>query len=122
MAALIGGSAGRVRAYASSMKRDIAPKTRLSGLVRLCAEKALPLPSGASELNAARISTNGPAGRRRSFRWSQKALGDRIDKLVDANSGFSVPRAIAVGNLLADHGIGHYEEPVPYWDWTPPAR
>ncbi|MFZ9133498.1 MAG: enolase C-terminal domain-like protein, partial [Gemmobacter sp.] len=38
------------------------------------------------------------------------------DKLVDANSGFSVPRAIEVGRILQDDGIGHYEEPVPYWD------
>ena len=45
-----------------------------------------------------------------------RALGDGIDKLVDANSGFSVARAIEVGAMLRDHGIAHYEEPVPYWD------
>ena len=31
-----------------------------------------------------------------------RALGDGIDKLVDANSGFSVARAIAVGRMLQD--------------------
>ena len=45
-----------------------------------------------------------------------RALGDGIEKLVDANSGFSVKRAIAVGRMLEDAGVGHYEEPVPYWD------
>ena len=45
-----------------------------------------------------------------------RALGAGIAKLVDGNSGFSVPRAIEVGKLLADEGISHFEEPVPYWD------
>jgi L-alanine-DL-glutamate epimerase-like enolase superfamily enzyme len=45
-----------------------------------------------------------------------KALGDGIDKLVDANSGFSVKRAIDVGRILEDNGVGHFEEPVPYWE------
>ena len=36
-------------------------------------------------------------------------------KLVDANSGFSPRRAIEVGRLLEAEGIGHYEEPCPYW-------
>jgi len=44
-----------------------------------------------------------------------RALGDGVAKLVDANSGFSPPRAIEVGRLLEEHGIGHYEEPCPYW-------
>jgi len=45
-----------------------------------------------------------------------RALGDGIDKLVDANSGFGVARAIEVGRLLEAEGIGHYEEPCPYWE------
>ena len=43
------------------------------------------------------------------------ALGDDVAKLVDANSGFSPKRAIEVGRLLEANGIGHYEEPCPYW-------
>ena len=34
---------------------------------------------------------------------------------MDANSGFSPPRAIEVGRLLEAEGIGHFEEPCPYW-------
>jgi L-alanine-DL-glutamate epimerase-like enolase superfamily enzyme len=45
-----------------------------------------------------------------------KALGSGIENLVDANSGFSVQCAVKAGNILRDHGVCHYEEPVPYWD------
>jgi L-alanine-DL-glutamate epimerase-like enolase superfamily enzyme len=44
-----------------------------------------------------------------------RALGSGVAKLVDANSGFSPPRAIEVGRLLESEGIGHFEEPCPYW-------
>jgi L-alanine-DL-glutamate epimerase-like enolase superfamily enzyme len=44
-----------------------------------------------------------------------RALGDRVAKLVDANSGFSPERAIEVGHLLEACGVSHYEEPCPYW-------
>ena len=46
----------------------------------------------------------------------RKALGPEAHLLVDANSGFSPARAIAVGRLLEEHGIEHYEEPCPYWE------
>ena len=46
-----------------------------------------------------------------------RALGDGIDKLVDANSCYSPARAIEVGRLLQDEGIGHFEEPCPYWEF-----
>jgi L-alanine-DL-glutamate epimerase-like enolase superfamily enzyme len=45
-----------------------------------------------------------------------KALGDGIDKLVDGNSCYSPARAIEVGKILQDNGIGHFEEPCPYWE------
>jgi len=44
-----------------------------------------------------------------------RALGDGVARLVDANSGFSVPRGIEVGRLLEAEGVEHYEEPCPYW-------
>ena len=44
-----------------------------------------------------------------------RALGAGIAKLLDANSGFSPRRAIEVGRLLESEGIGHFEEPCPYW-------
>jgi L-alanine-DL-glutamate epimerase-like enolase superfamily enzyme len=46
-----------------------------------------------------------------------RALGQDVAKLVDANSGFSPARAIAVGKILQDEGISHFEEPCPYWNF-----
>jgi L-alanine-DL-glutamate epimerase-like enolase superfamily enzyme len=44
-----------------------------------------------------------------------RSLGGKVAKLVDANSGFSVRRAIQIGRMLEAHGITHFEEPCPYW-------
>jgi L-alanine-DL-glutamate epimerase-like enolase superfamily enzyme len=99
VASLMGGGPGRIRAYASSMKRDIAPKDEADRLLRLCSDQ-----------------DEWPGRTEEIIPTLSRALGDGIDKLVDANSGFSVPRAIEVGRMLEDNGIGHYEEPVPYWD------
>ena len=40
--------------------------------------------------------------------------------LVDANSCYTPEKAIEVGRLLEDHGVCHFEEPCPYWEfeWT----
>jgi L-alanine-DL-glutamate epimerase-like enolase superfamily enzyme len=35
--------------------------------------------------------------------------------LVDGNSCYSPARAIAVGRMQQDNGIGHFEKPCPYW-------
>ncbi|NBO21659.1 MAG: mandelate racemase/muconate lactonizing enzyme family protein, partial [Rhodobacteraceae bacterium] len=51
-----------------------------------------------------------------------RALGDGIDKLVDGNSCYSPARAIAVGRMLEDNGIGHFEEPCPYWEYDQTAE
>ena len=50
----------------------------------------------------------------------RKALGDGIALKADANSGFTPPRAIAIGRIMEDNGFNHYEEPCPYWEleWT----
>lgn len=41
------------------------------------------------------------------------ALADRIDKLVGADSGFSVPGVITACHMPPDHGAGHYKETLP---------
>ena len=46
----------------------------------------------------------------------RRQLGDDVSLLVDANSGFSPERAIAVGHLLEEWGVEHFEEPCPYWE------
>lgn len=115
VAALIGGSAGPVRAYASSMRRDLTPDQEAERLKRICAEQGF---------TAAKFRIGAEMGEDRD-QWEgrteaiipavTRALRG-LDTLVDANSGFSVPRAIAVGRMLEDNGVSHYEEPVPWWD------
>jgi len=53
------------------------------------------------------------------------ALGDDVDLLVDANSAYSVEKAIEVGEeVLEPNGVMHFEEPCPYWEleWTAKVR
>ena len=58
-----------------------------------------------------------PALNRRGFVTAMRsAMGDAPALLVDANSCYSVGRAIEVGRLLEDNGISHFEEPCPYWE------
>ena len=116
VASLIGGGPGRIRAYASSMKRDITPKDEAARLVRLCAEQGFTAAKWRIGAEGGNDVDEGPGRTEDIIPFLSRALGDGIDKLGDANSGFSVPRALAVGQMLQDHGIGHYEEPVPYWD------
>jgi L-alanine-DL-glutamate epimerase-like enolase superfamily enzyme len=39
---------------------------------------------------------------------------------VDANSCYTPSKAIEVGQMLHEYGVGHMEEPCPYWEleWT----
>ena len=113
--ALIGGSAGPVAAYASSMRRDLTPEAEAERLKRICGEagfRAAKFRIGA-EMGEDRDQWE---GRTEAIIPAVTAALPGITTLVDANSGFSVARAIAVGRMLEDHGVRHYEEPVPWWD------
>ena len=46
----------------------------------------------------------------------RKAVGDKIDILVDVNGAYSVHHAIEVGKKLQDLGVFHFEEPRPHYD------
>jgi L-alanine-DL-glutamate epimerase-like enolase superfamily enzyme len=116
VASLIGGKPGKVRAYASSMKRDIAAKDEAERLLRLCFEQGFTAAKWRIGAECGEDVDEWPGRTEEIIPVLSRALGDGVDKLVDANSGFSVPRALEVGRMLQDHGIGHYEEPVPYWD------
>lgn len=115
--ALIGGSPGRLRAYASSMRRDITPLDEATRLARL---------RDAHGFTAFKWRVGSECGRDRD-EWPgrteavvptvARALGDGIEKLVDGNSCYSAARAIEVGRMLQDNGIGHFEEPCPYWEY-----
>ena len=116
VATLLGGSAGRVRAYASSMRRDITPEVEAARLIGL---------RDSHGFDAFKVRVGAECGQDRD-EWPgrteaiipaiRRALGDDAALLVDGNSGFSLKRAIEVGHLLQDHGYEHFEEPCPYWE------
>ena len=113
---LLGGMPGKLRAYASSMRRDITPEDEAKRFVRLRDEFGF---------NAFKFRVGSECGRDRD-EWPgrtesivpaiRRAVGDEVALLVDANSGFSPARAIEVGRMLEQHNIEHLEEPCPYWD------
>jgi L-alanine-DL-glutamate epimerase-like enolase superfamily enzyme len=113
---LLGGRPGRLRAYASSMKRDITPKDEAARQVRLRDEQGFDAFKWRVAAECGRDVDEWPGRTEEVIPVVARALGDGVAKLVDANSGFSVERATTVAGWLADEGIGHFEEPVPYWD------
>jgi len=114
--ALLGGSAGPLRAYASSMRRDITPQQEAERLIRL---------RDTSGFDAFKVRVGAECGQDRD-EWNGRteeiiptirtALGPDAALLVDGNSGFSTARAIEVGRMLEDQGYEHFEEPCPYWE------
>ena len=113
---LLGGETGELRAYASSMKRDITPKDEA---YRLCVLR------DKFGFDAFKVRAGAEVGRNND-EWSgrteeiiptmRKELGDQVDLLIDANSCYSVDRAIEIGKILQDNGFCHFEEPCPYWE------
>lgn len=113
---LLGGRPGRLRAYASSMRRDIAPEDEALRLVRLRDELGFDAFKWRVGAECGRDVDEWPGRTEAVIPTVARALGEGVDRLVDGNSGFSVGRAIEVGRLLEAEGVGHFEEPVPYWD------
>jgi L-alanine-DL-glutamate epimerase-like enolase superfamily enzyme len=113
---LLGGTPGKLRAYASSMKRDITPEDEATRMLSLRDEQGF---------DAFKFRVGSEVGHDRD-EWEgrteaivpgmRRALGPEVALLADANSCYSVPRAVEVGRLLEDHGVEHYEEPCPYWE------
>jgi L-alanine-DL-glutamate epimerase-like enolase superfamily enzyme len=113
---LLGGRPRRLRAYASSMKRDITPADEAARMRRL---------RDAQGFDAFKFRVGSEVGHDRD-EWPgrteeivplmRRALGPDVALLADANSCYSPARAIEVGRLMEDHGLCHYEEPCPYWE------
>ena len=122
--ALIGGSPGPLRAYGSSMRRDITPEDEADRLCRLRDEQGFDAFKWRVGKECGRDVDKWPGRTEAIVPHVAKALGDGVAKLVDGNSGFSAARAIEVGRMLEDNGIGHFEEPCPYWEyeWTREVR
>ena len=115
VAELLGGSAGTIRAYASSMKRDITPADEAARMQRLAGEKGFTAFKVRAGAEVGRGQDEWPGRTEEIIPAMRKALPD-ANLLIDANSCYAPARAIEVGHMLQDHGFGHYEEPCPYWE------
>ena len=115
VAELLGGSAGPLRAYASSMKRDITPGDEAARLQRLADTHGFTAFKVRAGAEVGRDTDEWPGRTEQIIPTMRAALPD-ADLLIDANSCYTPTRAIEVGHLLQDHGFGHYEEPCPYWE------
>jgi L-alanine-DL-glutamate epimerase-like enolase superfamily enzyme len=112
---LLGGRPRQLRAYASSMRRDIQPADEAARFVRLRDTYGFDAFKWRVGAECGHDIDEWPGRTEAIVPEVARALGDGVAKLVDANSGFSPPRAIEVGRLLEAEGISHYEEPCPYW-------
>ena len=112
---LLGGTPRRLRAYASSMRRDISPENEAERFLRLRDEKGFDAFKWRIAAECGHDIDEWPGRTESIVPHVARALGGGIAKLVDANSGFSARRAIEVGRLLEAEGISHFEEPCPYW-------
>lgn len=115
VAELLGGSAGTIRAYASSMKRDITPKDEAARMQRLADEKGFTAFKVRAGAEVGRGQDEWPGRTEEIIPTMRQALPE-ADLLIDANSCYAPARAIEVGHMLQDHGFGHFEEPCPYWE------
>ena len=116
VAALLGGSAGQVRAYASSMKRDITPQdeaARMCDLRDRFGFDAFKVRAGAE---VGRNRDEWPGRTEAIIRTMRQSMGGSAALLIDANSCYTPERAIEVGEMLQDYGFCHFEEPCPYWE------
>ncbi|MEM9046216.1 MAG: mandelate racemase/muconate lactonizing enzyme family protein [Pseudomonadota bacterium] len=115
VAELLGGSAGTIRAYASSMKRDITPADEADRLKRLRDEKGFDAFKMRAGAEVGRNQDEWPGRTEEIIPTMREALPD-ADLLIDANSCYAPTRAIEIGHILQDNGFGHFEEPCPYWE------
>lgn len=116
VAELLGGSAGPLRAYASSMKRNITPADEAARMKRLRDEKGFDAFKVRAGSEVGRNRDEWPGRTEEIISTMRRELGDAADLLIDANSCYSPDRAIDVGRMLQDHGFCHFEEPCPYWE------
>ena len=118
---LLGGSPRPFPVYASSMKRgEITPEAEAERLKRLqgeCGYFAFKFRIGKE---CGHDEDEWPGRTEAIVPMVRKALGDKARLLVDANSAYSPAKAIAVGRMLEENGVVHFEEPCPYWEhhWT----
>ncbi|MEO1688952.1 MAG: mandelate racemase/muconate lactonizing enzyme family protein [Pseudomonadota bacterium] len=116
VAALLGGAPGPIRAYASSMKRDIAPAEEAERLARLQGEKGFDAFKVRAGAEVGRGRDEWPGRTEEIIPAMRRALGPEAALLIDANSCYAPAQAIEIGRRLEGEGYEHFEEPCPYWE------
>ena len=113
---LLGGEPGPLRAYASSMKRDITPEDEARRFALLRERDGFDAFKFRIGAEYGHDQDEWPGRTEAIVPLVRRTLGDDVALLVDANSCYSPRRAIEVGQLLQAHGVCHFEEPCPYWE------
>lgn len=113
---LLGGTPKRLRAYASSMKRDISPNDEAARFLRYRDSHGFDAFKFRVGAEYGHDQDEWPGRTEEIVPTVRTALGSGATLLVDANSCYTPKRAIEVGRLLQDHGVTHFEEPCPYWE------
>ncbi len=119
--ALLGGQPRPLPVYGSSMRRDITPAgeaARLAALQQAHGFTAFKVRIGRE---CGHDEDEWPGRTAELVPALRRALGDQTRLLVDANCGYSPAKAIEVGRWLNDHGVVHFEEPCPYWEYEQTA-
>ncbi len=119
---LLGGTPGKLRAYASSMKRDITPADEAARFVHLRDTYGFDAFKWRVGAECGRDGDEWEGRTAQVVPVVSKALGEGIAKLVDGNSCYSPAKAIEIGKMLQDNGISHFEEPCPYWEMEQTAQ
>lgn len=120
VSALLGGSVSSFPVYASSMQRGITPQQEAERMLALKEQFGYRSFKFRIARECGHDIDQWPGRTEEIVALMRKTLGDEVNLMVDANSGYSPEKAIEVGRMLADYGINHYEEPCPYWelDWS----
>ena len=118
---LLGGTPRPFPVYASSMKRgEITPEAEAERLTRLRDAHGFRAFKFRVGRECGHDVDEWPGRTDAIVPQVRAALGDRATLLADGNTAYTPAKAIAVGRMLQDHGVVHFEEPCPYWEhhWT----
>ena len=112
---LLGGAARQeVPMYASSMSRSITPEREAQRLVDLVSTHGFRCVKVRIGRAMGQDTDAAPKRTEQLIPLMREALGEAVDINADANGGFSVHRAIAIGRVLERYGYFHLEEPCPF--------
>ncbi len=113
---LLGGQADRFPAYASSMKRDISPQQEAERMLALREQYGFHSFKFRVAAECGHDVDQWPGRTEEIVKVMRNTLGDEVNLMVDANSGYSPQKAVEIGSMLTDYGVSHFEEPCPYWE------